>query len=198
MPSSSPTSLAVSDAITHYRQMRELTRDELAYVLEAAGHPLPADAITQMESRELDVTVDDLMALAYVLGTTPTALLTHIPIDMPCAEGPLATALPADVGQDELCAWVEGRTELDHQSRVQWCEDRVSRIRVLSTHHEEQLQGAYAEIRELGELADREADSAPVQALHTRIRDGEYALNQVDLALALAEQQLDDLRENTR
>jgi hypothetical protein len=31
MSSLSPTSLAVSDALTHYRQLRQLTRDELAY-----------------------------------------------------------------------------------------------------------------------------------------------------------------------
>jgi anti-sigma28 factor (negative regulator of flagellin synthesis) len=81
---------------------------------------------------------------------------------------------------------------------VQWWEGRTSRLRVLSTHHEEQLQGAYAELRELGELAEREADAPPVQVLHERIRDGEYAMNQADLALALAEQQLDGLREDAR
>jgi anti-sigma28 factor (negative regulator of flagellin synthesis) len=37
-----------------------------------------------------------------------------------------------------------------------------------------------------------------VQVLHERIRDGEYAMNQADLALALAEQQLDGLREDAR
>jgi hypothetical protein len=42
---------------------------------------------------------------------------------------------------------------------VRWSDDKVSRLRVLSTHLEEQLQGAYAEIRELGELAEQEADA---------------------------------------
>ncbi|WP_369147690.1 hypothetical protein [Streptomyces sp. R44] len=37
-----PTSLAVSDAITHYRQLRELTIDELAYVLLMLDHPISA------------------------------------------------------------------------------------------------------------------------------------------------------------
>jgi hypothetical protein len=35
-----------------------------------------------------------------------------------------------------------------------------------------------------------------VQVLYERIRDGEYAMNQADLALA--EQQLDGLREDAR
>jgi hypothetical protein len=50
-----------------------------------------------MENRERIVTVDDLMAIAYALDTTPAVLLTHIPIDMPAPEGPLATGLPANL-----------------------------------------------------------------------------------------------------
>jgi transcriptional regulator with XRE-family HTH domain len=117
MPPLSPTSLAVSDAITHYRQLRELTRDELAYVLSMSGHPLSPDAIAEMENRDRPVTVDDLMAIAHALDTTPAVLLTHIPIDIPAPEGPLATGLPADLDQAELRAWVEGRTELDRAGR---------------------------------------------------------------------------------
>jgi transcriptional regulator with XRE-family HTH domain len=196
MPPIPPTSQAVSDAITHYRQRREMNHDELADVLSTLGHPLSARALAEMENRNRPVTVDDLIALAYALGTTPAVLLAHIPIDMPEPEGPLATGLPSDVDHPELRAWIEGRTALDHASRVGWWQNRVGRLRMLSLHHEEQLQGAYAELRDLGELAIQEADAPPVQALHARIRDGQYALNQTDLALALAEQQLDRLRED--
>lgn len=188
-----PTSLAVSDAITHYRQLRELTRDELAYVLEMSGHSLGVDAITEMENRDRPVAVDDLVAISYALGTTPAVLLTHIPIDMPDPEGPLATGLPGDVQQAEARAWIEGRTMLDHESRVLWWQNEVGRLRVLTAHHEEQLQGAYAEIRDLGELATQEEDASQVQALHILIHDGEHALNQSEVALALAEMQLDAL-----
>lgn len=188
-----PTSLAVSDAITHYRQLRELTRDELAYVLEMSGYPLSADVIAEMENRDRRVAVDDLVAISYALGTTPAVLLTHIPIDMPSPEGPLATGLPGDVQQAEVRAWIEGRTTLDHESRVRWWWNEVARLRVLSAHHEEQLQGAYAEICDLGELAAQEEDAPQVQALHILIRDGEQALNQSEIALALAEMRLDAL-----
>ncbi|MFD2024013.1 MULTISPECIES: hypothetical protein [Promicromonospora] len=188
-----PTSLAVSDAITHYRQLRELTRDELAYVLEMSGHAISAGRIAEMEDRERPVAVDDLVAISYALGTTPAVLLTHIPIDMPDPEGPLATGLPGDVRQAEARAWIEGRTMLDRESRMRWWRNQVGRLRVLSAHHEEQLQGAYAEIRDLGELAIQEEDAPQVQVLHVLIRDGEHALNQSEIALALAEMQLDTL-----
>lgn len=191
-----PTSLAVSDAITHYRQLRELTRDELAYVLEMSGHAISADRIAEMENRDRPVVVDDLVAISYALGTTPAVLLTHIPIDMPDAEGPLATGLPGDVKQAEARAWIEGRTMLDRGSRMRWWRNEGGRLRVLSAHHEEQLQGAYAEIRDLGELAIQEEDAPQVQVLHTRVRDSEHALNQAEIALALAEMQFDSLRQD--
>ncbi|MFF3127981.1 DNA-binding protein [Streptomyces sp. NPDC057908] len=196
MPSPFPTSLAVSDAITHYRQLRELTCDELACVLLMHGHPIPADAVAEMERCERPVTVDELVAIAYALSTTPAVLLAHIPIDMPEPEGPLGTGLPSDVDQAELRAWIEGKTALDRESRVRWWEERAGRLRVRSAHHEEQLQGAYAELHELGELALQEADAPPVQRLQWRIKDGEHALNQSEVALALTEHQLDNLRED--
>lgn len=193
MPSPLPTSLAVSDAITHYRQLRELTCDELACVLLMRGHPIPADAVAEMERCERPVSVDDLVAIAYALDTTPAVLLSHIPIDLPEPEGPFGTGLPSDVDQVELRAWIEGKTALDRESRVCWWEERAGRLRVRSAHHEEQLQGAYAELHE---LALQEADAPSVRRLRWRIKDGEHALNQSDVALALTEQRLDRLRED--
>ncbi|MCM2394192.1 DNA-binding protein [Streptomyces albipurpureus] len=184
----------MSDAITHYRQLRELTIDELAYVLLMLDHPISADALAEMERCARPVTVDDLVSIAYALDTTPAVLLSHIPIDMPDPEGPLATGLPSDIDQTELRAWLEGKTALDRQSRVSWWKERAGRLRVRSAHHEEQLQGAYAELRELGDLAVEEADAPPVQRLQWRIQDGEHALNQSEVALALTEHRLHSLR----
>ncbi|WP_189845350.1 DNA-binding protein [Streptomyces umbrinus] len=185
----------MSDALTHYRQLRELTVDELAYVLRMLDHPISAEALAEMERCARPVTVDDLVAIAYALDTTPAVLLSHIPIDLPEPEGPLATGLPSDVDQTELRAWIEGETTLDRESRVSWWEERAGRLRVRSAHHEEQLQGAYAELRELGDLAVQEADAPPVQRLQWRIQDGEHALNQSEVALALTEHRLNNLRE---
>jgi hypothetical protein len=64
MPSPLPTSLAGSDAITHDRQLRELTVDELAYVLQMLDHPISAGALAEMERCAHPVTVDDLVAIS--------------------------------------------------------------------------------------------------------------------------------------
>lgn len=197
MPVPTPTAAAVSDAITHYRQINELSCDELSYVLAGNGYELTAGDIAAIESRKRTASVDDLMAISFALDVSPAVLLTHIPVDMPFPEGPIATGLPADADQAELRAWIESRTSLDPQSRIAWCEDRISRLRIRSAHLEEQLQGAYAEARELGILMEREADALPVVRLNERTHNGEYELNQAELALAMAEQRLDQLREAT-
>ncbi|MFH8574534.1 DNA-binding protein [Streptomyces zaomyceticus] len=186
----------MSDAITHYRQLRELTIDELAYVLLMLDHPISADVLAEMERCVRPVTVDDLAAIAYVLETTPAVMLSHVPIDMPEPDGPLATGLPNDADQAELRAWLEGKTTLDREARVNWWKERVARLRVRAAHHEEQLQGAHAELRELGDLTLQEADALPVQCLQYRIRDGEHALNQAEFALALTAQRLDNFPED--
>jgi hypothetical protein len=110
------------------------------------------------------------------------------------AAEPLATALPDDVEQPELRAWLEGRTALDAASRLRWAEDRVARLRVLAAHHQEQLEGALQELDDLGELALQEADAPPVERLHDRIQAGERDAAQADAFLAMAEQRLDGLR----
>ncbi|WP_205683623.1 hypothetical protein [Brevibacterium aurantiacum] len=65
--------------------------------------------------------------IAAALGARPAILLSHIPIDMPVPETPLAAGLPADIEQPELRAWLESRTSLDHRARLRWAIDQVSR-----------------------------------------------------------------------
>ncbi|MFF0430486.1 hypothetical protein ACFYUJ_39790 [Streptomyces sp. NPDC004520] len=86
---------------------------------------------------------------------------------------------------------------VDHPLAQRRWEEWAGRLRIRSAHHEEQMQGAQAELRELGDLAVKGADAPPVQRLHWRIQDGERALNQAEvvLALALTEHRLDNLRE---
>ncbi|WP_256961836.1 hypothetical protein [Streptomyces sp. NRRL B-24572] len=79
---------------------------------------------------------------------------------------------------------------------MNWWKERVARLRVRAAHHEEQLQGAHTELRELGDLTLQEADALPVQCLQYRIRDGEHALNQAEVALALTAQRLDNFPED--
>lgn len=195
MPPVAPTTLAVSDAIAHYRQLQDLTCNELSYVLSLYGHELPSEDIARMERAEQAVTVDDLMALAHALDTTPTALLSHARTEPPePEEGPIATGLPDDLVQDELVDWMTGRTALDDESRIRWWQEHASRLDVLLTHLEEQLEGAKAELDDLGELAAQEADAPPVQRLHARIREVELAAHLTERAQAMAGMRLDELR----
>lgn len=194
MPDLPPTSRAFADAVHHYRQLRDLTLDELAYVLAQLGHGLTTEDLRRIENAERPATVDDLIAIAAALGARPAILLSHIPIDMPVAEAPLATGLPADVEQPELRAWLESRTGLDHRARLRWAINQVSRLQIRSTHFEDQLRAAREELNELGELALQEADAPQVVALEDRIREGEHELTQAELGLALAERRLEDLR----
>ncbi|MFC7463898.1 hypothetical protein [Brachybacterium sp. GCM10030252] len=45
MSSDAPTGFAVADAVLHYRRIRELTRDELSYVLGMLDHELTDEDI---------------------------------------------------------------------------------------------------------------------------------------------------------
>lgn len=189
-----PTSRAVADAVHHYRQLRELTLDELAYVLAQLGHGLTTEDLRRIEDAERPATVDDLIAIAAALDARPAILLSHIPIDMPVPETPLATGLPADVEQPELRAWLEGKTGLDHRARLRWAIDQVARLQIRSTHFEDQLRAAREELNELGELALQEADAPQVVDLEYRIREGGHELTQAELGLALADQRLERLR----
>ncbi|SMX99700.1 hypothetical protein BLIN101_03397 [Brevibacterium linens] len=189
-----PTSRAFADAVHHYRQLRDLSLDELAYVLAQLGHGLTTEDLRRIEHGEQAATVDDLIAIAAALGARPAILLSHIPIDMPVPDTALATGLPADLEQPELRAWLEGKTTLDHRARLRWAVDQVSRLQIRSGHFEDQLRAAREELHELGELADREADAPQVVDLHDRIREGEHELTQAELGLALAERRLEDLR----
>ncbi|MFP3397658.1 hypothetical protein SB749_15110 [Brevibacterium sp. SIMBA_078] len=194
MPDLPPTSRAFADAVHHYRQLRDLSLDELAYVLSQLGHGLTTEDLRRIEHGERAATVDDLVAIAAALGARPEILLSYNPNDMPVPDTPLATGLPADVEQPELRAWLEGKTTLDHHARMRWAIDPVSRLQIRNKHFEDQLRAAREDLHELGELAGREADAPQVIDLHNRIREGEHDLTQAELGLALAERRLERLR----
>ena len=182
-----PTTIAVSDAVTHYRQIQELTLDELSYILTMRNHPLTPGELYDIENRTRVITVDDLMALAYSLEVSPSVLLSHIPIEMPSPEGPFATAVPADVDAEELRSWIQDRTSLGIEHRRAWWAERVTRLNIRLTHHDEQLQAAYAELASVGEITAAQEQTLAMKALHSRVQDCHHDVVQVRLALAHAE-----------
>lgn len=183
-----PTSRAFADAVHHYRQLRDLTREELAYVLDKLGHGLTVEDLRRIEDAERPATVDDLIAISAALGARPSILLSHVPADVSVPDGSVGTGLPADVEQPELRAWLEGRTTLNYRARLRWAAERVSRLQIRTSHIEDQLRAAVEEFGELGELASQEADAPQVVDLQERIREGEYNLIQAERGLAMAEE----------
>lgn len=188
------TTRAVADAIAHYRELRQLTRDELSYVLSTRHHEIDTEDLRGIEQGLTIITVDDLMAIAAALDVTPVDLLAHMPAGPPEPEAPLGTGLPNDVSQPELRAWVSGRTGMDDASRAFWCEDQVDRLRILSTHLEEQLAGGQTELAERKSALMQDGRVSDVLALRRRIETTRYALADTDIALAHAEQRLGELR----
>lgn len=199
MPTLSPTSRAVAGAIAFYRESAALTVDELSQSLVAAGHSLSPSDVLALEDGERPATVDDLVAIAAALGVSPVRLLTHVGDDLPEPENEqLATGVPDDVVQPQLCAWMEGRGSLDHESRIAYWHKEIEHLCILRAHHDEQREAAVAELRDLGELALQEADAGPVIALHERIEHDEWMLHHIDRSMAFVEQRLDLLRALTQ
>ena len=194
MRQTSPTTLAVADAIACSRRTRDLTQDELAYLVSLHGFEISPDAIGDIEGAQRPTTVDELFAIAHVLDVSPALLLSHVPADSERPEGaPIATGLPPDLVPAELSEWVVGHILLDDESRLRWWQDQKVRLDILTTHLEEQLEGARAELRDLGELAAQEADSAPIERLIARIRDAELAVHDIERAHVAVDMRLDEL-----
>lgn len=75
--------------------------------VKEAGRAMSASALSKIENGERRVDVDDLAVIAYVLETTPAALLT------PPEGTPPPTGIPAgQFGAEELSAWVRGEVKL--------------------------------------------------------------------------------------
>lgn len=71
-----PNERNVAANIRYLRTARGLTQDALAAALADSGHDLTSMAICNLERGRRRITVEDLAALADVLGETPQRLLT--------------------------------------------------------------------------------------------------------------------------
>jgi transcriptional regulator with XRE-family HTH domain len=58
------------------RRDRDLTQQELAEALEVAGRPMNKAAIVRIERGERGVSLDEALALAYVLNVAPATMLS--------------------------------------------------------------------------------------------------------------------------
>ena len=70
-----PTGSRLAASVRAVRDGRGLNQPQLAALMEALGAPIHASAVSKIEQRERRVDVDDLIALAIALDTTPNRLL---------------------------------------------------------------------------------------------------------------------------
>jgi transcriptional regulator with XRE-family HTH domain len=106
------------------RRDRELTTGALSRRLAELGHPIAATGITKIEKGQRGIDVDDLVALAAALKTTPNRLL------LPDIEGGVPyEGEPAPWGKEppaRLWAWALGEVPLGRRPALA-TDDRKSR-----------------------------------------------------------------------
>ncbi|WP_448235849.1 helix-turn-helix domain-containing protein [Microbacterium paulum] len=94
-----------------------------ARLMTEAGRKLSPSGISKIENGDRRVDVDDLTALAYLLRTTPAALLT------PPDEAATLTGVPESCLPEELQAWIAGAVKLTTDDLVRyWKEQRFTAI----------------------------------------------------------------------
>lgn len=94
--------------VARLRDARSLSTTKLSAKLQEAGVPMQPSAITRMEKGERRPTVDELMALAVVLGVNPSALLLP-----PTTEGEAELSGRGKVPASVAWKWVDGKRPLD-------------------------------------------------------------------------------------
>lgn len=141
-----PTTLAVAEALHRTRLVAGLSIDELSYVVERMGHPMPPERIDAIEHCRTSVTVDDLTALCWALDESPSVILSFIP-DIRPPHDPLASGVPHDVGFHELEAWVRGDRFVNRRDRADYWVRVLGRLNSTLTHLNDQLDAIQEEFR---------------------------------------------------
>lgn len=100
------TSTHVAANIRAARQAIGMDLRTMSDALEAAGRKLSPSGISKLENGERRVDVDDLTVIAYLLRTSPAALLT------PPAEQAVLTGVPELYLPEELEKWARGELVL--------------------------------------------------------------------------------------
>ncbi|HEU0257534.1 MAG TPA: helix-turn-helix transcriptional regulator [Microbacteriaceae bacterium] len=107
-----------------------------ARLMTEAGRKLAASSISKIENGDRRVDVDDLTALAYILRTTPAALLT------PPSEAVTLTGVPESFLAEEIQAWIAGAVKLTTEDLARyWKEQRFQAIN--STRWAEEMLAKY-------------------------------------------------------
>lgn len=121
-----PTGETVRENIKRFREGRNLGYIKLARMLDEIGRPIPELGLRRIEAGDRRVDVDDLMALAAVLGVSPISLLLP---EMPGADRANDTvAAPGeDVAAGRLWMWLKADEPLPSYTRPRrgfWVDSR--------------------------------------------------------------------------
>ena len=142
-----PTGQTVAKNLQRLREKQRMTYAELSRRLEDHGNPIPPLGLRRIEELERKVDADDLISLAFILGTTPDYLLMP---DTPRPDDQVeATALP-DMSADDLWSYfqhgyVDPADPLDAaqtisamlQTRPKWQFDReMATLRQIADQHD--------------------------------------------------------------
>lgn len=136
------TGRTVAKNVRRIRELRGLSTYELSRKLEKTGRPIAPSALAKVERAERRVDVGDLMALAVVLGVSPTTLL-----------------LPPDARRT---AEITGAGEVDGRAAWHWawCEQPLS-----LPESEDEAERAYTEFmlnsRPIGLFSSQGDDRIP-------------------------------------
>ncbi|MET9362196.1 helix-turn-helix transcriptional regulator [Streptomyces sp. NPDC006632] len=104
-----PTAATVAKNVKRLRDRRGLSIYGLSELLRAAGRPITPAAVGKIERQQRQVTVDDLAALAVILGVSPSALL--VPLTSSSKDEVEVTG-GGSVTAADAWAWAQGRRPL--------------------------------------------------------------------------------------
>ena len=123
------TNTHVAQNIRAARQAIGMDLRTMSDGLKAAGRKLSTSGISKLEAGDRRVDVDDLTVIAYLLRTTPAALLT------PPDEQTTLTGVPEGYEPEEIDRWMRGELVLTDEGlfnywQQEWviCTDRIHHL----------------------------------------------------------------------
>ncbi|MFF0076582.1 helix-turn-helix domain-containing protein [Streptomyces sp. NPDC005494] len=102
-----PTAERVAANVQRLRKSRGLSIYQLSALLKAAERPITPAAVGKIERLQRQVTVDDLAALAVILGVSPSALLLPL-----TREGTAVVTGAGEVPASTAWEWADGERPL--------------------------------------------------------------------------------------
>lgn len=105
------TAAEVAKNVKRLRERRGLSIYQLSALLRAAGRPITPAAVGKIERQQRQVTVDDLVVLAAILRSTPSALL------LPLVDGTGETVRITGLGEvpaDRAWDWMDGEMPIEN------------------------------------------------------------------------------------